>query len=61
MNGLLVAILILTIFNTIFSISVLYYLVNKNCEWCEKEIEAKRVFKLKNLCQECEGKRYRGY
>ncbi|RHZ37274.1 hypothetical protein [endosymbiont GvMRE of Glomus versiforme] len=47
-------ILILTGINLLFLLGILFWIANKNCSHCQKEMKPKRVFTLKDKCQECE-------
>ncbi|RHZ35784.1 hypothetical protein GvMRE_Ic5g52 [endosymbiont GvMRE of Glomus versiforme] len=54
MNGIILTVLILSIFNFILNFCVIYYLVNKDCWKCKKDKKIKRIFKEK--CKKCEEK-----
>lgn len=47
-------ILILTGLNLLFSLGILFWILNKNCAQCQQEMTFKRVFTLKDKCQICE-------
>ncbi|RHZ37354.1 hypothetical protein GvMRE_I1g618 [endosymbiont GvMRE of Glomus versiforme] len=48
-------ILILTGINLLFLLGILFWIANKNCSICQKEMKLERIFTLKEKCEVCEG------
>ncbi|KLL03008.1 MAG: hypothetical protein MRECE_33c022 [Mycoplasmataceae bacterium CE_OT135] len=44
----------LVILNLLLSLGIIFWALNKNCSQCKQEMNPKRIFTLKDKCENCE-------